>query len=238
VIAPLFAALLSVFRVTPAIDAFCASDFRDASFTAKVVSGNQDELRKIGKDFGTSYKFNSAQVFIQEPFKLRIESNYEGSKVVMVENDLTTLYLIPGTNIKQRRDLTHSPGGRQTLLDFGVLTPSLFKSLFEATFVSENPETKTITFDFTFKPSDQYKDTTRYRVLIDTERHFVTRREWYGQDGVLRATFDYGEPRQVSGIWVPTDMKVSNRDGKLAGETKAEGLKLNTGLDEKLFSVH
>ena len=237
VIASLIPLILLGRPAPPTIDAYCRHGLHDATFTAKVVSGDQAALSKIGRDFGTSYKFNSAQVFIEEPFKLRVESNWQGSKVVMVENDLTTVYTIPGTGIKKVRDLTHSPGGRQTLMDFGILAPSLFASVFDAAFVSENTGEGTVTFDLTFKTSPEYKDTTRHRIVIDATKQYVVRREWYGQDGVLKATFAYGVPVQVAGCWVPTDMRVSNSDGKLAGETRAEGLKVNTGLDEKLFAV-
>ena len=237
VIASLFPLFLLWRMTPPTIATYCQGGLHDATFTAKVVSGDQAALAKIGKDFGTSYKFSSAQVFIEEPFKLRVESNWEGSKVVMVENDLTTVYSIPGTGIKKARDLTHSPGGRQTLMDFGILTPSLFASVFDAAFVSENTGDGTVTFDLTFKASPDYKDTTRHRIVIDAAKQFVVRREWYGQDGVLKATFVYGVPVQVAGCWVPTDMKVSNSEGKLAGETRADGLKVNAGVDEKLFAV-
>lgn len=219
------------------IATYCQPAFRDASFTAKVVSGDQAALAKIGKDFGTSYKFSSAQVFIQEPFHLRIESNYEGSKVVMVENDVTTVYSMPGTGIKKRRDLTHSPGGRQTVMDFGILTASLFDSVFDATYVAGKPGDSTVTFDLTFKKSADYTDTTRHRIVIDPTKNIVVRRDWYGQDGALRATFNYSEPQQVGGVWVPTDMHVSNAEGKVAGETRAVDLKVNSGLDENLFKV-
>ncbi|MHB8635969.1 MAG: LolA-like protein [Fimbriimonadaceae bacterium] len=219
----------------PSIDDYCQTGLRDVSFTATVVSGDQEALKKIGKDFGTSFKFSSAKVYIQEPFKLRIESDYEGSKVVMVENDLTTVYSIPG--IRRVRDLTHSPGGRQTLLDFGVLAPSLFKSVFDASFVSASARDGTVTFDLTFKPSTSYKDTTRYRVVIDASKLYVERRDWFGQDGALRATFLYNAPKLVKGVWVPTDVSVRNGEGKFAGETRATDIRVNSGLDPKLFAV-
>jgi hypothetical protein len=221
---------------TQSIDTYCQTGLHDATFTAKVVSGDQDALQKIGRDFGTSYKFSSARVFLEEPFKLRVESNYEGSKVVMVENDLKVVYSLPGVG-KKGRDLTHAPGARQTMLDFGILTPSLFATIFDAAFVSESSTDGTVTFDLTFKASPDYKDTTRYRVVIDSAKHYVMRRDWFGQDGGLRAIFRYDVPVQVGGCWVPTDMKVSNAEGKLAGVTRAEGLKINAGIDEKLFGV-
>ncbi len=93
-------------------------------------------------------------------------------------------------------------------------------------------------FDIAFKASDNYKDTSHQRITVDSAKHFVLKREWFGQDGKLRATFVYSEPTQISGVWLPTDMKVSNADGQLAGETKAKEIKVNQGLDDKLFATH
>lgn len=229
--------LFALIQSQPTIDAVCQHGFKDASFTAKVVSGNQGALKRIGKDFGQSYKFSSARVFIAEPFKLRIESMYEDSKVVMVENALTTIYTIPGTGIRRVRDLSHSPGGRQTLMDFGVLTPSLFESLFDAHFVSEDATAGTVTYDLTYRKSPEYEDTSRHRIIVDRVRGIVVQRQWFGQDGKLRATFVYRAPIEVAGVWVPTDMVVTNADGQVAGETRAVDLKVNTGLDARLFAV-
>jgi hypothetical protein len=232
-----FALLLTSCLAAPeAIETFVQPGLHDAEFTAKIVSGDQAALAKIGKDFGTSYKFSSAHVYVKDPFELRIESVYEGTKVTMIENGTTVSYRAAG--FRRPRDLTHSPGGRQTFLDFGILTSSLFSVLFDAAFVSADNTAGTATFDLTFKPSPDYQDTSRHRIVVDTAKHYVIRREWFGQDGKLRATFDYSEPQQCSGCWVPTDMKVTNAEGKLAGETRAENVKINSDLDEKLFNAH
>lgn len=217
------------------IESLCVREFIDAKFTAKVVSGDQAALKKIGRDFGQSYKFSSANVFLAEPFKLRIESQADGSQVLMVENGLTTIYTIPGTGIKRARDLTHSPGGRQTMVDFGILTPSLFKDVFDASLVSE--DSSVATFDLTYKKSPEYEDASRFRVVVDKAKRILLKRDWYGQDGKLRGSFEYLAALKVGGLWVPSYMRVSNADGKLAGETKAVNIKVNTGLPDKLFQV-
>ncbi len=115
----------------PTIDSYLQSGLKDAEFTAVVVKGDQAALSKIGKDFGRSYEFSSAHVYAKEPFELRIESKYEGTTVSMIENATSSVYHVPGVRLKPS-DLTHSPGRRQTFLDFGILTPSLFSDLFDA----------------------------------------------------------------------------------------------------------
>ena len=204
-------------------------------FDLVVVKADQKELRKINRDFGKSFKFPSAKVWIEEPFKLRVESRYEDTTVVMVENDLTTVYSVPQAKLRRTRDLTHSPGGRQTFLDFGLLTPSLSRDFLAAKYVGSDG-TGPI-FDLTYVPSSDYKDTTRFRVWFDAKGGYIVKREWYAQDGHLLATFQYRDPKSFGGVTVPTDVVVMNGDGHFAGETRATDIGVNVSIDPKLFSV-
>lgn len=219
---------------SPKIDAYIQPNFRDASFTAKVVKKNQDELKKINDDFGQGYRFNSTIVRMKEPFKLRLDANVEDTTVTYVVNGTRRLIKVPRLRVNTKQDLSEDPGQRQTFMDFGVLTPSLFNGLFDAKFVRVDRATGDIVYDLTYEP--RFKDKTRYRVWIDSDKKYVTKREWYHRKGRMVATFVYDAPVSDNGVTMPSRLTVKNGDDVVAGVTRYEGVKLNTGLSEDLFS--
>lgn len=231
-------AIAVVAAQAPKIDNFWQDDLKDASFNAKAVAANQGELRKINKDFAQSYRLmgNAGFVRLKEPFKVRIEGKESDTVIQFVINGTNRLVRVPRSNINVRTNLAMKPGQRQTILDFGLIAPSLFKDLFQAKFVRTDRTTGDPVFDLTY--FSNLDDTTRHRVWIDKERKFTVKREWYSQiDGRLMATFLYENPKQVGGVWMPTKVTVRNADNKVAGIMNYEGLKVNTGLDDSLFKV-
>jgi outer membrane lipoprotein-sorting protein len=217
------------------INDYVQKNFDDAALTARVKFANQKELAKINDDFGKSYRVPYTDIKVKEPFMLRLETKVEDTQVLYIINGPQLLIRIPRIKVNSRQDLSKAPGRRQTLLDFGMLTPSLFTGLFEAKFVRLDRATNDVVFDVTYPKS--LDDTSRHRVWIDPQKKFVTKREWYSQRGRQLATFFYTEPIQVSGVWMPTKMQVKNVDGKLAGETFYTGLKVNQNLSDALFST-
>jgi len=229
-------AMMVVSAQSQNIDSYVQKNFVDASLTARVKYANQKELAKINDDFGKSYRVPYTEIKVKEPFKLRLETNVEDTKVLYIINGPKLLIRIPRVKINSRQDLSKSPGRRQTLLDFGVLTPSLFDNLFNAKFVRLDRATNDVVFDVTYPAA--LDDTSRHRIWVDPQKKYVTKREWYSQKGRQLATFFYNEPSNVGGVWVPTKMQVKNVDGVLAGETFYTGLKVNQGLQDSLFSVN
>ena len=223
-------------QVSQNIDSYVQKGFDDASLTARVKYANQKELAKINDDFGKSYRVPYTEIKVKEPFKLRLETNVEDTKVLYILNGPKLLIRIPRVKINSRQDLSKSPGRRQTLLDFGILTPSLFTGLFQAKFVRLDRATNDVVFDVTYPAA--LDDTSRHRIWIDPQKKYVTKREWYSQQGRQLATFFYNEPSNIGGVWMPTKMQVKNVDGVLAGETYYTGLKVNQGLADSLFSVN
>src|SRR5262249_39791852 len=132
------------------IDAYLQKNFQDASFSARVKFANQKELAKINKDFGQSYRFSSTDFKVKEPFKVRADATVEDTKVTYVINGTKQLIRIPRIRVNSKQDLSKSPGRRQTLLDFGMLTPSLFNNYFEAKFVRMDRATGDAVFDLTY----------------------------------------------------------------------------------------
>jgi outer membrane lipoprotein-sorting protein len=225
-------AALSLGLQTPSINDVLVRNFQDVSFTARKKTGIQRELAKINRDFGQSYRFDFTNVRMKEPLMLRLDSQVEDTKATMILNGTTQLLTIPG--FRQKQDLSRAPGRRQTALDFGILTPSLFKDLFNAEFVRIDRASGDYVFDLTFKDR---RDTTRHRVWVDPEKKFTTKREWYNQPGRQIATFFYDAPKHLDGVWVPTRLTVKNMDNKVAGVTEYENVRVNSGIPDSIFKI-
>lgn len=218
------------------IDDYVQRNLRDAAFTARVVRGDQRELAKINKDFANSYRFRFVNTWLEEPFRLRLESTVDDTKIFFILNGSTRLVRIPRSNVNLRENLEDSPGKRQTVLDFGLLTPSLMKDLFDAKFVRNDRATGSAVFDLNYKK--RFGDTTRHRIWMHPQRRYVERREWYSQiDGRLLATFLYEEPVQQANVWFPTRLTVRNAENKVAGITEYTNVRVNQGLSDNLFDT-
>ncbi len=216
------------------IMSYVQSDFKDATFTARVQSGNQKELAKINKDFGLSYRFSYSNISVKEPFCFRAESTVEDSKLTVIQNGMTQKFNTPIYHATQ--NLSKSPGRVRSMLEFGILTPALFDDYFDSKFIRFDRSTGDAVFDITYVT--RLDDTSRFRVWVDPSKKYTTKREWYGQGrGILKATFFYDQPKDIDGIWVPTHSYVKNSDNVVAGALTYDGLKVNRGLSDSLFKI-
>jgi outer membrane lipoprotein-sorting protein len=218
----------------PSINDLVQPGFQDASFQVKLIFANQGELGKINKDFGQSYKFKNMDVKLKEPFKVRMTGEVEDTSILFVLNGSNRLMSVPKVGYRKRENLDEDPGKRQTPLDFGFMTPSMFQDLFDAKYVRTDRATGDYVFDITYNPKFHYK--SYYRVWVDPQKHYTTKREWYRKDRQL-ATFYYTEPVNQGGVWLPTHLLVKNVDDNRAGETEYVAMKVNTGLSDDLFKL-
>ncbi len=216
---------------TPQIQSFVDSNVNDISLEAKIVKGDQSELKKINKDFGASYQFKGSKLSFKVPFKMRAETKIEDSNITYILNggELTMKF---GT-FKSKQHLENKPGRRQTPIEIGILTSDIVNELVDAKFVETSNVDHTVAFDLTYKQKDL--DLSRNRIWMDPVKKFIVRREWFNQEGQPMATFSFSRPIQVSGVWIPTHMEVQNRDKVVAGVTDYIDIKVNSGLDDSLF---
>lgn len=231
-------AVLGLAPADPTIGSYVQSGFKDAAFSAKVQSANQKELAKINQDFAKSYRFKSSNIWLKEPMKLRMESRVEDTDIFFIVNGGKKLVRVPRANINQRDDVSKSPGKRQTPLDFGLLTPSLFNNFFQAKYVrteSSGDYKGDAVFDLTYVPS--LDDSSRHRIWVDQKTKYTEKREWYSQQGYLMAVFTYDQPKLFGSVYIPTKMTVKNADGKTGGSTLYTSVKVNIGMDDDLFKV-
>ena len=206
---------------------------KDITFSMDVRTGNQPELRKISKDFGEAYRFSHVDFKIKDSFLVRGDTSVDDTKILMILNDGIRVFRAPRQNINIKKDVRDHPGQRQTIFEFGIVTPELFDGFMDAKFIRNDRATGDAVFDLSF--NKKFGDTTRYRIWIDGEKKFTSKKEWYGQDGDLKATFAFTEPTKVGSMWVPTVASVKNSEGKLAGQLKYSRFKINSGIADSIF---
>lgn len=232
VIAPMGSPLQAPSR---SMESYVQGDLRDFTLNLIVESKRLPELRKIGPEFAQTYLFDSILVRGKEPFQLRFDASADDTKATYVMNGATQSFKVPRLGLNQHQDLSKYPGRRQTLFEFALLTPSLFSQFYEATFVRFDRESGNPIFDLRFPAAT--KDTSRNRIWVDKSRHFIVRREWYGQEDQLKATFTYEKPIEVSRVWFPTRLTVRNAEDKVGAVVRYINVKANTGLNESLFKL-
>lgn len=212
------------------------SAFKDATFELKVVKANFAELKKIDDDFGNQYRFKSIKVQVREPLMLRMEAKVDDTSILYIVDGFRRLSRIPRSGINFKENLSRAPGKIQTPMDFGVISPTVLKELFEAKYIRTDRATGQYVFDMTYR-RPKFTDTSRHRIWVDPEKRYTVKREVYNQYGRQMATFVYENPTQAGGIWLPTKASVKNTDNVVAGITEVSSLKINFGLPESLFEI-
>jgi len=222
--------LLAGHLASPSIDQY-TQPIKDISFSMDPRTRNEGELQKISKDFANAYSFGRVAFKIKDSFEIRGDGKVEGANVSMIEHDGVRVFRARG--LKYPTDVRNKPGQRQTIFDFGLLTPDLFSDFLTARFVRDDRETGDVVFDVGFNP--RYHDKTRFRIWVDPVKKFVAKKEWYGQNGDLKATFSFSDPIQADSFWVPTVATIRNAEGNVAGVLNYTGFRVNTGLDDSIF---
>lgn len=228
--------LLAPLAAEPDVSDIVQPAFKDATFELKVVKANFGELKKIDDDFGNQYRFKSVKISVKEPLMLRMEAKVDDTSLLYIVDGFRRLSRIPRAGINVKENLKNAPGKIQTPMDFGVVSPTVLKELFDAKFIRTDRATGQYVFDFTYK-RPKFDDTTRHRIWFDPEKRYTAKREVYNQYGRQLSTFFYEDPTHSGGIWLPTKVTVKNTDGKVAAISEVQSLKVNFGLPESMFQI-
>lgn len=226
--------LISFVGAEPTAADIVQKKFSDATFTARVVKGDQEELSKISKDFGLSYRFKTVKAYLKEPLLMRLETSVDDTAITYIISNWVRYYKIPRARINTSENLNGKPGKLQTPLDYGIVSPALLDQLFTAKYVRTEREGGDHVFDLTYK-KPKFTDTSRHRIWVDPQKRVITRRDWFGQDGRQVGTFFYEDPKNLNGVWFPSKGTVRNMDGKVAGIIEYEKVAINSGLADSLF---
>ena len=226
-IAPLLSGVVSA---APSIQNFVSTSVKTLQLSSEIVTENQDELRTIDGDIALAYRLHRGSMAYEQPGKLRIDAS--------IPHLATGYYIINGNQkltvapfVHKVQDTTGAPGKRQTLLDFGLVSPELLTD-YTATFLRR--ENGFVLFQIQPK---QAGETQKDLVWIDPKTHITTQRYNYNRDGKLVKWFLYKNPKLVGGVYVPTRVELYNPQNKLAGATVYENIRINLPLSENLFKI-
>ena len=212
----------------------------DLQATMHMQKCDKNELEKIGGDFARSYQFQglfrTVTLEYKQPDKLRLSGKGLLGKASIVMNGPLRFSRVP-LMPKKVEDLSDSPGKRQSILEYGGLLAPETLTFMQGKFVREETvdDQPTSVFDLTYKGA---ATGSHYRVWFDTKTRLTTKREWYGLEGKLKATFYYQNPKEIAnGIWLPTQVEVKNAEGVSAAITTLDDVKVNQGLSDELFAI-
>jgi len=227
----------------PSLADLAVSSVRDLEASVSVVHADLPALEKINKDFGIAYRLREVTIRYKEPDKFRMDSRIG----VMIVNGPTRYIRVPQLGIRRRDDVGAALSRRHSLLDLGLVTTDAAARLTSRHLRSEKlRDVNAYVFEAAPKPSaadgagadPAASSKDRYLLWIDPNRRTVIRRQWLDENGDIRATFDYLEPREVEpGVWMPTKIEVRNMAGALAGVTVYKDIKINRSPADSLFAI-
>ena len=203
------------------------SGFQDITLVSRVLYSNINELKKVSKDFANTYEFKSITLQYKNPDKMRADAKLGMVGFCMIINGDQKGFRIPIRGW-QKENIKGRPHKRQTDLDLGIITESLWQD-----YVVTDTTTEGDTYKITFAWSNS-KDKKQV-CWVDADTLKLLKRQRFEKDGRLIATYVYSEHKKVGGIWVPGHIDVFNRDQKLAGTTANESIKVNTGIPDSAF---
>ncbi|MHB0913381.1 MAG: outer membrane lipoprotein-sorting protein [Armatimonadota bacterium] len=208
--------------------------FKDIRLTCKVLQANQKELKKIGKDFPKSYEFKSSKVLFKAPDKMKMEGKLGVVKVRMVINGDQKAIVVPAVHYSDKENIAGEPHKRQTELDIGIVTESLWKD-YRVIDTDEEKGSDGPIYRITYVRTNA---TDKKQVAwIDARTLKLLKVDKYESDGKLESRYLYMKHQKVGCIWVPTRIEVYNCDNKLAGVTAYEDIKVNTGIPDSEFRL-
>ncbi len=207
------------------------SGFRDFTIGAKIAYANQKELAVIGKDYGNSYQFKNSTIIFKMPDKVKVTST---AGVVKVSYIITgNMKRIRAGLLKKTEDISNEPHKKQTPLDVGMVTEAIWKQ-FRVDNVKMQGTAANPTYVLTLSlPNSPQK---KQYIWVDGKDWRLLKREKHEADGSLKSRYVYSKHKSYKGVvWAPTEQRVYNKNGKLAGTTVYSNIKVNTGVADGVF---
>jgi len=215
------------------IERFFAPGLADLSLISRPVEKDMDELQKIGSGFADAYRVGDSHLLLKEPDKFRMDTRVGFLKFQYVISGKRTVMRAPLTN--HARNIGDDPGKRQGPLEVGLVTRGALRGYTVENLGCDNEGGRQVCryrLRYAHEPE-------RYELLwIDAARKCLAKRRLnIRPKGELKMEFTYLSPRQFGALWIPMRIEVRNAEGKLAGVTEQSDVKVNAGLDDKLFKL-
>jgi outer membrane lipoprotein-sorting protein len=213
----------------PTPESIATEKIKDLAVTLTLKEANRKELKKMGGAFATNYSAREAQMYYKAPNKLRFESKIMGANVTLVYNGDMQGYKTPV--ISGKKNIQGQPGRKQTLMDLGVFAKDYITTDYQP--VYQRTEGKLHVFKMVQRGTS---NTSHEIVWVNPVNHLIERRLSYNGDNILQKELRFKQARVVRpGIWLPAQIEVYNKEGKLAISQTVDNPKVNLGVEDSLF---
>jgi outer membrane lipoprotein-sorting protein len=210
------------------------SGFRDLSLTARVVHTNPAALHKIGKDFSKNYDIKSTRLLYKCPDKMRLDGKIGLLNVVVVTNGDKKAFMIPSVHFRSTDNIKGQPHKRQSELDWGVLTGSLWNDYIVLSAESESVSSGDM-YKIVFRRSNSVDK--KLAVWADAKSLKLLKLEKYESDGSMKSKYIFSGHKEYNHIWVPSRIDVYNEDNTLAATSACENVAVNSGISDSRFNI-
>jgi len=219
----------------PRLEQMAMAGLNDLQARVAVVKADQDELKKINRDFHFAYRLREIVMRYKEPDKFRMDGRIGQEVAFLIINGSARLVSVPKLGLNKKDNSGAALSKRYSLMEIGLIGRRDL-AITQGKFLRS--ETLNGTPTHVFEIRYRGDDSARNVVWIDARTHVIHRRDWHNGEGRLRASFLYQEAREVQpGLWIPTRIEIRNSDGAVAGITAYSDLKVNQGLDDSLFDI-
>jgi len=190
---------------------------------AKTVSANQDELKKIGADYGDAYRIKEATYTFTAPDRLEYKTHVGIVTVTYVTTN--TERIVSGSIFHSKSDITKDITKRNTLAALGLL-PVNYLDTMRVQYIGQDVVNGIQTQAFLMRYiTDLPTDNRRFEYWIDPAKHYIVQKRVWGGDGNQHETIQYKNPQQVlPGFWMPTIAEAYTPQMQLAGVVAYENI--------------
>jgi hypothetical protein len=210
----------------------------DVSADVKVVSHNDRELEKMGKGYSQAYTLEHQRFFWKAPGEARFQARKGVIQVLRITNGSRQMSEITGLAVLRKRmveDVEQKPGKADTIVDLGAITPAWVRNVESRCLRVESRDGHSVeVFNFWYRNDPG----SVHALWIDRATHTVVEHVIYvrGQATRVKKRIVYADVRQLGEVRLPTSVSVYNAEGKLAAQMRYDGLRVNQGLQDKLFT--
>ncbi|MCE5321951.1 hypothetical protein LLG46_01410 [bacterium] len=196
-----------------------------------ITEANKKNVSGMGEGYGDILKLDKALVYYKSPDMIRYDGYAEGIKVTYVQNGYTKLIL--ATMIRHKENVKNAPGKRFDSLDIGFISSRLWQDN-HVSVISEKNGIAKLKFDPKYGGNDKRHDL----VWLDVKNLRLIKREKYRGSGEMRTRTVYGSYQKLTTkLPVATSANLFNGDGKELGSVKYKNIKVNTALNNSMFSL-
>jgi len=234
------AAALSPGLVRPAFSAekpleeYAQPNLRDLAAKIKILSHNDRELSKIGKDFPKGFTLGSQEIWCKEPGKVKFQGKKGLFTIRQVTNGNRKLFSAPA--VHKVDDISKQPGKGDSIADLGLITPAWVDTVEYQWLRTDTRDGKPVQiYQYWRKEDPKARHTITVdpatKTVVENIAHFRSKKK-----PGFKKKLVYSAPQQINGVWVPTRVSIYNPEDKRAGEMQYEMIRVNVGLEDKLFN--